>query len=53
MVIQFVKNLQKHEIVLDLGCGAGMDMFLASKYIGDKGKILGVDMSQDMITRDN
>lgn len=40
--------------MLDLGAGAGMDLFLARKYIGnssDGGKLLGVDFSQDMVAR--
>lgn len=44
-------NIKKNEIVLDLGCGAGMDMFLAHKYIDNNGMIIGVDMSQDMIDK--
>jgi len=47
-------KLKKGEAVLDLGCGAGMDLFLARKYIGessDGGKLLGVDFSEDMIER--
>ena len=47
-------NLKKGETVLDLGSGAGMDLFLARKYIGgtsDGGKLLGVDFSKDMVER--
>ena len=47
-------NLKKGEIVLDLGCGAGMDLFLAKKYIGDTkdgGQLLGVDFSKDMLQK--
>eukprot|EP01083_Nonionella_stella_P286392 974875_1 len=49
-------NLKKGETVLDLGCGAGMDLFLAKKYIGnsvDGGQLLGVDFSSDMIAKAN
>jgi len=41
--------------VLDLGSGAGFDCFLAVKKVGKKGKVIGVDMTKEMITkaRDN
>eukprot|EP00486_Rosalina_sp_Unknown_P007209 CAMPEP_0201574152 /NCGR_PEP_ID=MMETSP0190_2-20130828/18438_1 /ASSEMBLY_ACC=CAM_ASM_000263 /TAXON_ID=37353 /ORGANISM="Rosalina sp." /LENGTH=407 /DNA_ID=CAMNT_0048001989 /DNA_START=15 /DNA_END=1238 /DNA_ORIENTATION=- len=47
-------NLKKGETVLDLGAGAGMDLFLARKYIGtssDGGQLLGIDFSKDMVER--
>ncbi|MCR4368297.1 MAG: arsenite methyltransferase [archaeon] len=37
--------------VLDLGCGAGMDCFLASKKVGEKGHVIGVDMTAEMVER--
>jgi arsenite methyltransferase len=39
--------------VLDLGSGAGIDCFVASKYVGSRGKVIGVDMTDDMITKAN
>ncbi len=37
--------------VLDLGSGAGIDVFLASKTVGPNGRVIGVDMTQEMIDR--
>lgn len=37
------------DVVVDLGCGKGMDAFLARKYCGEKGYVIGVDMTLDMI----
>ncbi|NHJ86951.1 MAG: arsenite methyltransferase [Asgard group archaeon] len=48
-------NLQLGETVVDLGSGAGVDCFLASKIVGETGKIIGIDMTPKMIdlARDN
>ncbi|MBI5056374.1 MAG: arsenite methyltransferase [Nitrospirae bacterium] len=48
-------NLKKGETVLDLGAGAGFDCFLAASKVGSKGKVIGVDMTPEMIekARDN
>lgn len=44
-------KIQEGETVLDLGSGAGFDAFLAAKKTGPKGKVIGVDMTPDMISR--
>jgi len=44
-------NLKEGETVLDLGSGAGFDAFLASKIVGKDGKVIGVDMTPEMIER--
>jgi SAM-dependent methyltransferase len=44
-------GLKEGEVVLDLGSGAGIDVFLASKRVGSSGKVIGVDMTQNMINR--
>ncbi|MBU7022543.1 MAG: arsenite methyltransferase [Theionarchaea archaeon] len=44
-------SLQEGEIVLDLGSGAGFDCFLAAKKVGDTGKVIGVDMTPEMIDK--
>jgi ubiquinone/menaquinone biosynthesis C-methylase UbiE len=48
-------SLKEGETVVDLGAGGGLDCFLAANKVGDKGKIIGVDMTPEMIdkARDN
>jgi SAM-dependent methyltransferase len=43
--------LRAGETVLDLGSGAGFDAFLAARDVGPSGRVIGVDMTQDMIER--
>jgi arsenite methyltransferase len=42
-------SLAEGETVLDLGSGAGFDCFLAANRVGEKGKVIGVDMTPEMI----
>jgi SAM-dependent methyltransferase len=42
-------NLRPGEVVLDLGSGGGLDVFLAAQKVGPTGKAIGVDMTPDMI----
>jgi arsenite methyltransferase len=42
-------NPQKGEIVLDLGSGGGIDVFISSKYVGETGKVYGLDMTDEML----
>lgn len=44
-------NLEKGETVLDLGSGGGIDVFLAAKAVGTKGKVIGIDMTEEMIEK--
>jgi arsenite methyltransferase len=46
-----IASLKKGEVVLDLGSGAGFDAFLASPKVGNSGKIIGVDMADEMIEK--
>jgi arsenite methyltransferase len=46
-----VGNLQEGEVVLDLGSGAGFDCFLAAKKVGLKGRVIGVDMTPEMLAK--
>ncbi|HAU37755.1 MAG TPA: arsenite S-adenosylmethyltransferase [Phycisphaerales bacterium] len=41
--------LDKGDVVLDLGSGAGKDVFLAAQKVGDAGKAIGVDMTPEML----
>lgn len=44
-------EIQEGDVVLDLGSGPGLDCFLAAKKVGDTGKVIGVDMTEEMIQR--
>ncbi|HXD10521.1 MAG TPA: arsenite methyltransferase [Anaerolineales bacterium] len=44
-------SIQPGQTVLDLGSGAGLDCFFAAKKVGDTGKVIGVDMTPEMIER--
>ena len=41
------------EAVVDLGCGAGIDCFIAAKKVGIPGKVIGVDMTEEMLQKAN
>jgi arsenite methyltransferase len=42
-------NLRPGEVVVDLGCGGGLDVFLAAAKVGPTGKAIGIDMTADML----
>jgi SAM-dependent methyltransferase len=44
-------SLKPGETVVDLGCGGGLDVFLAAQRVGPTGKAIGVDMTPEMIER--
>ena len=44
-----IADLQPGEQVIDLGSGAGFDAFLAAKNVGPEGKVIGIDMTPEMI----
>jgi SAM-dependent methyltransferase len=44
-------SLRPGEVVVDLGSGGGLDVFLASKLVGPAGKAIGIDMTPEMIDR--
>lgn len=44
-------SINEGEVVLDLGSGAGFDCFLAANKVGKQGKVIGVDMTSDMIEK--
>ena len=46
-------SLREGETVLDLGSGAGFDCFLAAQKVGEKGTVIGVDMTPEMVEKAN
>ena len=44
-------DLKAGETVVDLGAGAGIDVFLAATRVGEHGRVIGVDMTADMVAR--
>jgi SAM-dependent methyltransferase len=52
---QAIAALKSGEVVVDLGSGAGFDCFLAARQVGDTGRVIGVDMTHEMLAkaRDN
>jgi SAM-dependent methyltransferase len=44
-------RLQTGETVVDLGSGGGLECFIAAKQVGDQGRVIGVDMTPDMLAR--
>jgi ubiquinone/menaquinone biosynthesis C-methylase UbiE len=44
-------SLKEGETVLDLGSGGGIDVFLAARNVGAKGRVIGVDMTEEMIQK--
>jgi len=48
---QGIAALKPGETVLDLGAGGGFDCFLAAKQVGPNGRVIGVDMTPDMVSK--
>ena len=44
-------HLQPGEVVVDLGCGGGLDVFLAAQKVGPQGRAIGIDMTPAMLDR--
>ena len=44
-------ELKEGNVVVDLGCGAGFDCFLAARRVGPAGRVIGVDMTPEMVAR--
>lgn len=45
-----IAALQPGEVVLDLGSGAGLDCFLSAQQVGPSGRVIGLDMTDEMLT---
>ena len=43
--------INRGEAVLDIGCGAGVDTFVAAKMVGPEGRVIGIDMTPEMLAR--
>jgi arsenite methyltransferase len=48
---QAIASLKPGEVVLDLGSGGGFDCFLAARAVGETGKVIGVDMTPEMVSK--
>jgi len=48
---QAIASLKPGETVLDLGSGGGFDCFLAARAVGEKGRVIGVDMTPEMVSK--
>jgi arsenite methyltransferase len=48
---QTIAAMQPGEVVVDLGSGAGFDCFLAAQQVGPKGRVIGVDMTHEMLKK--
>jgi SAM-dependent methyltransferase len=48
---QAIAALQLGEVVIDLGSGAGFDCFLAAEQVGANGRVIGVDMTHEMLAK--
>jgi ubiquinone/menaquinone biosynthesis C-methylase UbiE len=46
-----IASLKNGQVVLDLGSGAGFDCFLAARAVGKTGRIIGVDMTHEMLSK--
>ena len=44
-------KIRHGDVVLDLGCGAGFDLFVASRLVGESGRVFGVDLTEQMVER--
>ncbi|MDP3766125.1 MAG: methyltransferase domain-containing protein [Nanoarchaeota archaeon] len=45
------QEMKQGNVVLDIGCGAGMDLYFASQKVGEHGKVYGVDISEEMVKK--
>jgi SAM-dependent methyltransferase len=46
-----IASLRPGEVVVDLGAGGGFDCFLAAREVGESGRVIGVDMTPDMLSK--
>ena len=48
---QALADMRPGEVVVDLGSGAGIDCFLAARQVGPTGRVIGVDMTHQMLAK--
>src|SRR5579885_897279 len=48
---QAIAAMKPGEVVVDLGSGAGFDCFLAARRVGPRGRVIGVDMTHEMLAK--
>jgi arsenite methyltransferase len=48
---QAIAKLQEGEVAVDLGSGGGIDCFLAAQRVGEKGRVIGIDMTPTMLSK--
>jgi ubiquinone/menaquinone biosynthesis C-methylase UbiE len=46
-----IEPIERGDSVLDVGCGVGLDLYIASLLVGEEGHVWGIDLSEDMIQR--
>lgn len=46
-----IRAIDPGSAVLDIGCGAGFDLIVASRIVGDEGRVCGIDMTAEMLQR--
>ena len=44
-------GIKEGEVVVDLGCGAGIDVFISANQVGKSGKVIGIDMTDEMLQK--
>jgi ubiquinone/menaquinone biosynthesis C-methylase UbiE len=46
-----ISPLKEGSVILDIGCGAGFDLAVASRLVGETGRVFGVDLTPEMVER--
>jgi ubiquinone/menaquinone biosynthesis C-methylase UbiE len=44
-------EMKKGDVVLDIGCGAGLDLYIASQIVGPDGRVIGIDIADEMVEK--
>jgi len=46
-----IEEIKQGTVILDIGCGAGFDLIVASKLTGPSGRVFGIDLTEEMVVR--